>query len=379
MELKLKKKFLWMSFTILILACNYDGRPPILKEKLDLKAKQPLNIILLIGDGMGLSQISTSFYFNDKLPSFARFKTIGLSNVIAANSKITDSAAGATSFACGIKTFNGAIGVDMSKKSVENIVELLSKENYQTGIIAPSSIPHATPASFYAHVVSRDWEEEIAAQMANSSIDFFAGGGLKFFQNRKDGKNMLGLLEDNGFAIHTNAIDQKIDRSKRHAFLLGQEEMLKMIEGRGNFLEKSTQKAISYFEDNGAPFFLMVEGSQIDWGGHDNDANYLITELLDFDEMVGSVIDYAEKKGNTLVIVTADHETGGFTLSGKITGQNSEGEDEHNYNVIVPTFSTTGHSAALIPVLAFGPHASLFSGFYQNTDIYHKIRKAIAL
>ena len=186
------------------------------------------------------------------------------------------------------------------------------------------------------------------------------------------------MLEDNGFAIHTDTIDQKIDRSKRHAFLLGQEEMLKMIEGRGNFLEKSTQKALSYFEDNSAPFFLMAEGSQIDWGGHDNDANYLITELLDFDKMVGYVLDYAEKEGNTLVIVTADHETGGFTLSGKVTGQNSEGEDEHNYNVIVPTFATTGHSATLIPVLAFGPQASLFSGFYQNTDIYHKIIKALA-
>ena len=377
MKLKLKKKYLWISFTIIILACNDKGRPPILIEKLDLKAKRPTNIILLIGDGMGLSQISSSFYFNDKLPSFARFKTIGLINVTAANSKITDSAAGATSLACGIKTFNGAIGVDMSKKPVENIVELLSKENYQTGLIATSSITHATPASFYAHVISRDWEEEIAAQMATSSIDFFAGGGLKFFQNRKDGKNMLDLLEENGFAIHTDVTDQKIDRSKRHAFFLGQEEMLKMIEGRGNFLVKSTQKAVSYFEDNSAPFFLMVEGSQIDWAGHDNEANYLITELLDFDEMVGSVLDYAEKEGNTLVIVTADHETGGFTLSGKVTGQNSEGEDEHNYNVIVPTFSTTGHSAALIPVLAFGPHASLFSGFYQNTDIYHKIRKAL--
>ena len=177
------------------MACNYEGRPPISKEKLDLKAKQPLNIILLIGDGMGLSQISSSFYFNDKSPSFARFKSIGFSNVIAANSKITDSAAGATSFACGIKTFNGAIGVDMSKKPVKNIVELLSKENYQTGLIATSSITHATPAAFYAHVVSRDWEEEIAAQMATSSIDFFAGGGLKFFQDRKDGKNMLDLLE----------------------------------------------------------------------------------------------------------------------------------------------------------------------------------------
>ena len=150
-----------------------------------------------------------------------------------------------------------------------------------------------------------------------------------------------------------------------------------MIEGRGNFLEKSTQKALSYFADNSTPFFLMVEGSQIDWAGHDNDANYLITELLDFDQTVGFVLDYAEKEGNTLVIVTADHETGGFTLSGKVTGQNSKREDEHDYNVIVPTFSTTGHSAALIPVLGFGPQSSLFSGFYHNTDIYLKIRKAL--
>ena len=377
MKLKSETKNLWIFLIILLLACNYQGRPPILTEKLDINTKQPRNIIFLIGDGMGLSQISSSFYFNSKLPNFARFKTIGLSNVISSNSKITDSAAGATSFASGIKTFNGAIGVDINKKPVENIVELLSNENYQTGLIATSSITHATPASFYAHVVCRDWEEEIAAQMATSPIDFFAGGGLKFFQNREDGKDMMELLEDNGFVIHTDVINQKIDRSKRHAFLLGQEDMPKMIDGRGDFLVKSTQKALSFFEENSSPFFLMVEGSQIDWAGHDNDANYLITELLDFDQTVGFVLDYAEKEGNTLVIVTADHETGGFTLSGKVTGQNSKREDEHDYNVIVPTFSTTGHSAALIPVLAFGPQSSLFSGFYHNTDIYLKIRKAL--
>ena len=173
---------LWMALVILLLACHCEGTPPKLTENPAIKANQPLNIILLIGDGMGLSQLSSSFYFSDQLPNFARFKTIGLSNVIAANSKITDSAAGATSFASGIKTFNGAIGVDMDKQPVENIVELLSKENYQTGLIATSSITHATPASFYAHVASRDWEEQIAAQMATSPIDFFAGGGINYFK-----------------------------------------------------------------------------------------------------------------------------------------------------------------------------------------------------
>tara|TARA_X000001036_G_scaffold222798_1_gene208521 strand:+ start:5363 stop:6526 length:1164 start_codon:yes stop_codon:yes gene_type:complete len=374
---KNSKKNLWMALAILMLSCNYEGSRPKLAEKSDTKSKKPLNIILLIGDGMGLSQLSSSFYFKVGHPNFARFKTIGLINVTSANLKITDSAAGATSFASGIKTYNGAIGVDMNKEPIENIVELLSKENYQTGLIATSSITHATPAAFYAHVASRDWEEQIAEQMSSSPIDFFAGGGLKFFQNRQDGKNMLKLLENKGFDIHTDSLVQKIDKSKRHGFILGEEDMPKMIEGRGDFLMKSTQIALSYFEDNNSPFFLMVEGSQIDWAGHDNEADYLITELLDFDQMLGSVLDYAEKEGNTLVVVTADHETGGFTLSGKITGQNSKGEHEHDYNVIVPTFSTTGHSAALIPVLAFGPQSSQFSGFYQNSDIYNKIRIAL--
>ena len=369
---------LWMALVILLLACHCEGTPPKLTENPAIKANQPLNIILLIGDGMGLSQLSSSFYFSDQLPNFARFKTIGLSNVIAANSKITDSAAGATSFASGIKTFNGAIGVDMDKQPVENIVELLSKENYQTGLIATSSITHATPASFYAHVASRDWEEQIAEQMATSPIDFFAGGGLKFFQNRKDGKNILDLLKTNGFEIHTDSLEKEIDRNKKHAFILGEEDMPKMIEGRGDFLVKSTQKALKYFDESNSPFFLMVEGSQIDWAGHDNVTDYLITELLDFDQMVGSVLNYAEKEGNTLVIVTADHETGGFTLSSKVTGQNSKGKDKHDYNLIVPTFSTTGHSASLIPVLAFGPQSAQFSGFYQNSDVYHKIRAALA-
>jgi alkaline phosphatase len=376
-DIKIRIHNLWMALVVLLLACHCEGTPPKLTEKPAIKANQPFNVILLIGDGMGLSQLSSSFYFSDELPNFARFKTIGLSNVIAANSKITDSAAGATSFASGIKTFNGAIGVDMDKQPVENIVELLSKENYQTGLIATSSITHATPASFYAHVASRDWEEQIAEQMATSPIDFFAGGGLKFFQNRKDGKNILDLLKTNGFEIYTDSMEKEIDGNKKHAFILGEEDMPKMIEGRGDFLVKSTQKALTYFDKSNSPFFLMVEGSQIDWAGHDNVTDYLITELLDFDQMVGSVLDYAEKEGNTLVIVTADHETGGFTLSGKVIGQNSKGEDEHDYNDIVPTFSTTGHSASLIPVLAFGPGSNHFSGFYQNSDVYHKMLKAL--
>ena len=115
---------------------------------------------------------------------------------------------------------------------------------------------------------------------------------------------------------------------------------------------------------------MMIEGSQIDWGGHNNDADYVITEVLDFDRAVGAALDFAERDGNTLVVVTADHETGGFSLSAiEVFGQ-------RNYEHIAPTFSTGGHSAALIPVLAYGPGAEKFMGFYQNNEIFGKMKKA---
>lgn len=145
-----------------------------------------------------------------------------------------------------------------------------------------------------------------------------------------------------------------------------------MTENRGDFLPKATSKAIEYLSAGDSPFFLMVEGSQIDWAGHDNNKDYLVAEMLDFDKVIGVAMDFAEKDGNTLVIVLADHETGGFTLS----ASHAEGM-KGDYNVIDPSFATSGHSAALIPVLAFGPGSELFRGFYQNNEIYAKMIKTV--
>ena len=366
-----------LSILFLFVLC-FNCTPPEVKKPIkETQATKPANVILLIGDGMGLTQLSSSFYFGTTKPNFSRFKSIGLSNVIAANSKITDSASGATAFASGIKTYNGAIGVDMDKIQVETIVEVLSKEGYATGLISTSSITHATPASFYAHVENRNQEEAIAAQMSTSTIDFFAGGGLKFFKKRKDGTNLLTALTSNGFIVNTTELSSSLEVNKKYGFLLADEGMPKMIEGRGPFLSEATQLALNYFELQEKPFFLMIESSQIDWGGHDNKADYLIKEVLDFDDVIGKVLDFAEERGNTLVIVTADHETGGFSLSPEVIGKNPKGEDIHDYNRIHPTFSTSGHSATLIPVLAFGPQSELFIGFYENNDIYYKMRAAL--
>ena len=331
--------------------------------------KAPKNIILLIGDGMGLSQVSASQFYNNETSNFDRFSIIGLIKTSAHGSLITDSAAAATALASGVKTYNGAIGVTKDSISVETIVEQISNRGIATGLIATSSITHATPASFYAHVKSRSMYEDIAYFLVNSDIDFFAGGGLKFFNKRKDKKDLIAQLKRNGFDVNTFVLPQNIlsnpssGQPRKQAILLAEDEMPKMNEGRGDFLPHATKLALEVLSKNENGFFLMIEGSQIDWGGHDNDSDYLISELLDFDKTIGLVLDFAIQNGETLVIVTADHETGGFTLS----------HDDGNDNKIKPTFSTNGHSATLIPVFAEGPGASLFGGIYENTAVYTKM------
>ena len=331
---------------------------------------QPINVIFMIADGTGLSQISASQFYNVNSSNYERFKHIGLIKTSSASDLITDSAAGATAFASGIKTYNGAIGVDNDTIAKPTILEELELKGYKTGVIATSTITHATPASFYAHVKYRKMEEEIAQDLSQSGVDFFAGGGLKFFNQRSDKKDLLSELKVKGFEIKTDFLntDAFLSADKKYGFLLAEEGMPKIIDGRGPFLKNATQLGINHLSQNDQPFFMMIEGSQVDWGGHANDANYLIGEILDFDDALGYVLDYAKRDGNTLVVVTADHETGGFTLS----------SDDGNYNLIKPTFSTGGHSATMVPVFAYGPGAQNFAGVYENTEIYHKIKRVLA-
>lgn len=333
--------------------------------------RNPKNIILMIADGTGLSQISALQYYKQGPINYDRFRHIGLIKTSSALELITDSAAGATAFSAGIKTYNGAIGVDTDSISAPSILEALEANNYDTGVIATSTITHATPASFYAHVDSRKKEELIAEYLLNSKVDFFAGGGRSFFNAREDGKDYLTLLRNKGFQIETDTLDPAtfMDGQQKYGYLLADEGMPKMIEGRGNFLPNATKLGIARLSQNKKGFFLMVEGSQVDWAGHSNEAEYLTTELIDFDTTLGVVLDYAEKDGNTLVIVTADHETGGFTLA----------SDSGNYNMIKPSFSTGGHSGTMVPVFAYGPGSENFMGIYENTEIYHKLKKLLNL
>lgn len=329
----------------------------------EVASSMPSNIILLIGDGTGLSQVSAAQFYKEGPVNYERFPVIGLIKTSSSSQLVTDSAAGATAFASGVKTYNGAVGVNPDTLAVKTIAEEAAQRGLATGLVATSSITHATPACFYAHVPLRRAHEDIALQLVQSPIEYFAGAGTDYFAAREDGQNLLAELEEQGFYVDTTALNPAVDSAKA-GYLLAGSAMPKSIEGRGDFLPNATQMGIDRLSNNSNGFFMMVEGSQIDWGGHDNDGEYLIGELIDFDEAIGIALDFAEKDGNTLVIVTADHETGGFTLAAK----------DGDYTYVEPTFSTDGHSATMVPVFAFGPGAEEFGGIYENTEIYHKMK-----
>ncbi|MBI1308008.1 MAG: alkaline phosphatase [Bacteroidetes bacterium] len=339
-----------------------------------IKSVKPKNVILLIGDGMGLTQISTLHQDQDNTSAFSRFTFMGLINTSSASHKITDSAAGATAFSCGIRTYNGAIGVKSDSSDATTILETLSAKGWATGVVATSSVTHATPASFYAHTASRKNESEIAKQLLASNLNFFAGGGRQYFREIWNTPNAGGR-----WVIDTSnqfRFPYDMNSDKRYGFLMADDGMPKMQEGRGSFERDASRIAIDQLKKDKDGFFLMIEGSQIDWGGHANDYNYIVEEMKDFNEVLNMVLDFAAKDGNTLVIVTADHETGGLALASHAE-KDANGKITTDYNRVEGVFNTGGHTNDLIPVFAFGPGSENFRGIYLNTGIYHKIMDLI--
>jgi alkaline phosphatase len=358
---KLNSLLFLLSFLFILFSCNKSAQR---LSQTDGKAK---NIILLIGDGMGFAQLSSVYYFGESPRSFSRFRYIGLHQNTPVGEKITDSASGATAFSMGVKTYNAAIGLDKDSLPHETILEWAAKQGKSTGLIATSSITHATPASFYAHVKHRNFHEDIAHDFVKSPADFAAAGGYNFFCHRSDGKNLLDSLAAKGVKTDTVRLGARHQPGERYTYLLAPDSLLSVVNGRGDFLPKATTAALDFLSADPDGFFLMVEGSQIDWAGHYNQAKYLIGEMADFDFAIQAALDFAEKDGNTLVIVTADHETGGYALSAPVVFGKTD------YGNISPTFSTGGHTASLIPVFAFGPGAERFMGIYQNNEIYRKM------
>ncbi len=374
------RKIIVIFSLLLVFGCYPKNETSVPIAKLGMTSGKPepvrhgkaKNVIFMIGDGMGVSQITAGMIKNNNRLNLERFPIVGLHKSYSSDNLITDSAAGATAFSAGVKTYNGAIGVNPRKKPVKTILEECEEKGMATGMVSTSTIVHATPASFIAHQPSRKMYEEIAADFLKTDIDLFIGGGKKYFDRRKmDERNLYKELEAKGYYVSDyfkeNMSDIKFDPNKNFAYFTADDDPLPVASGR-DYLYGATRVSMGFLKarSKGKGFFLMIEGAQIDWGGHANDANYIISEMLDFDKSVGAVLDWAEKDGETLVVVTADHETGGFSINLGTT-----------QDTMVTEFTTDYHTAEMIPVFAYGPGSEKFSGIYENTAIYDKIKKAL--
>ncbi|WP_040396200.1 alkaline phosphatase [Aquimarina agarilytica] len=326
--------------------------------KSDKKRKRVKNVILMIGDGTGLSQISSAAVANNGSLTLTQLQSLGLVTTNSADDLITDSAAAGTAIATGKKTNNRAIGTDVKGKPLQSIVETLSQADFSTGIITTDKITGATPASFYAKQIDRSQTSGIAKDLSKSSLDFFVGGGAAEFKN---------TAVNEQFKLVSNAKDIEKIKDGRVGWFIGDEKPLSVVKGRGNLLAETTKAGLSFLKSKKKSFFLMVEAAQIDSCGHENNIEGVVAEAIDFDRAITEAIKFADENDDTLVIITADHETAGLSISG----------GNINQHKIEGDFTSHDHTAAMVPLFAYGPKSTIFSGVYDNTDIFYKILECL--
>jgi alkaline phosphatase len=327
------------------------------------------NIILFIGDGMGVAHLTAAITVSGAQLNMISMPYAGLVKTSASDKYITDSAAAGTALATGVKTRSGMIGMGPDSIPLSSIINIAHNHGLSTGVISTSDITHATPAAFVAHNISRRNQDEIAVDFLNGKIDLFMGGGLRRFNNREDGQDLTVRLREMGYAIATTPADLASLDQLPVAGLFSDGHLPMASEGRPVSLAMMTSKSIELLSKNKKGFFLMIESSMIDWGGHDHDTDYILSETLDMDNALGVALTYAESNPNTLVIVTSDHETGGMILTG---GSISERR-------VVAEYITTGHSAEMVPLLASGAGAASFSGIMENIEVFERMIVALGL
>ncbi|MBS4058323.1 MAG: alkaline phosphatase [Bacteroidales bacterium] len=330
--------------------------------------EKPKNIILLIGDGMGLAQVTAAMLEADKPLNLERAPVNGLVKTQSYDSRITDSGAGGTALATGHSTRNGMIGMSHDSTAQPSLIEVFSGQGKATGIVVSCAVTHATPASFIAKNSNRNNYEAIAAGFLHSPVDVVIGGGLAHFDKRDDGQKLTDSLKKKGYQMAYDLLSIK-PTDDRFYLLTDSLHPDAAKDGRNDRLVQETELALETLVRNDKGFFLMIEGSQIDWAGHNNDMPYLLSEIADFDRVVGLVMDFADQHPGTLVVITADHETGGLVLAGSDAYEAVLTQVDYQ-------FTTSHHSAVMVPLFAYGCRAEGFGGMYKNTDVFSKILEA---
>jgi alkaline phosphatase len=365
---------------------------------------QVKNVIYLIGDGMGFGAVSSLLLSEDAQTGFEQAPVIGLSETCSADNYVTDSAAGGTALATGTRTNNGYVGADPEGNQLTSVLRKAQTYGMKTGIVVNTTLTEATPASFYAGVTSRKMVYDIAKQFTESEVDVAIGGCLGHFFGRPDSLDLTATLIEKGYDVYLNwesVLNTESDkfvgilplydlhrREKNHGTASaaeGQEVCLAAQMAAINedveathlseptvYLEKATAKALEVLSrDHEKGFFLMIESAIIDGYGHNNDGEGMVIEMKEFDCTLRQMIDYVNKHPETLLVVTADHETGG-------AGVYYNGHTPGNEGPLRMKFSTSGHTGTVVPVFAYGAGAENFAGVMKNTDIPKKIDALIS-
>lgn len=316
----------------------------------DGKQKKVKNIILLIGDGNGLAQISATALANKGELSLTQLRNIGFLKTQSSDDFTTDSAGGATAIATGKKVPNRAIGVDANGNSLKNITEIIAEKGFASGIITTDEITGATPSSFYAHQKDRGMIEEIKNDFKRSKLSIFVSAA-----GNSEEENNIGDFEVVG------SLDEINENNKdKIGFLFTKDDQT-------TTLSMAVKNVLTFLKNKNKPFFLMAEGAKIDSYGHSNDIAGVINESIAFDRAITEALKFADAEQNTLVIVTADHETGGLTLpQGNITKNEIEGD-----------FTTDDHTGIMVPIFAYGPRSNVFQGIYENNELFIRILSAL--
>lgn len=357
------------------------------------------NVIYLIGDGMGFGAVTSLLLSEDEVTGFEQAPVIGLSETCSANNYVTDSAAGGTALATGTRTNNGFVGADPDGNQLTSVLRKAQAMGKKTGIVVNTTLTEATPAAFYAGVTSRKMVFDIAKQFTESNVDVAIGGGLDHFIARPDSLDLTATLIEKGYDVFLNWETVLGTDSEKFVGILPLYDLHRREENNGTasaaegqevclaaqlaslnedvntthlseptvYLEKATVKALDILSRNNKDgFFLMIESAIIDGYGHNNDSDGMIVEMKEFNRTLQNMIDYVNNNPETLLVVTADHETGG-------TGVYYNGHKPGNEGPVKLNFSTSGHTGTVVPIFAYGSGAENFAGLMKNTDVPKKI------
>ncbi len=317
------------------------------------------NVIIMIGDGMGLEQVSCAWVVNHGKLNLDRFPTVGLSRTYCTNELITDSGAGGTALSSGMKTGYSHVGTAADSTDIPSVLVKAQELGKKTGVVVTCHFADATPCDFCCHNEYRYNQDDLIADYVTCGVDYLAGGGLDWFTvNRKDGRDITKEMAAAGYTVALT--EDALMKAELPVIGILAPDNLPVAMERGDLYRHSVARGLDILsrESGDKGFVMMLEGSCIDDWLHGNDIGKAMEELLDFDRTIGDVLQWAAADGHTLVVVTADHNTGALTLQ---DGNLEEGR-------IGVAFGSESHNGIAVPFYAWGPGSDAFTGIRENDE-----------